>query len=153
VIVQPATVVRWHRLRFRLYWRFKVAIEVRKHIGRISKENPLWGAPWIRDELVWVDQDTGYRCAILRHPTLCGYVHVPEEHLLHGMGTSDRVEMLRDNVELHDQAPDFMGMLCEALDPEAQDGTVPISSAILAHGGVSFAGDLSGRIDQPRLAG
>jgi len=37
--------------------------------------------------------------------------------------------------------------------PDTQDGTVPISSAIKAHGGVSFAGDLSGHLDQPQLAG
>jgi len=58
ILVQPATVVRWHRLGFRLYWRFKsrpgrpkVAIEVHKLIGRMSKENPLWGAPRIQAEL------------------------------------------------------------------------------------------------------
>src|SRR5262245_57258849 len=55
-IVQPDTVLRWHRSGFRLYWRWKsrsrggrpkVPIEIRRLIRRISEENPLWGAPRI----------------------------------------------------------------------------------------------------------
>ena len=51
-IVQPDTVLRWHRSGFRLYWRWKsrsrggrpkVSIEVRSLIRRMSVENPLWG--------------------------------------------------------------------------------------------------------------
>src|SRR6266850_2424887 len=51
-IVQPETVLRWHRSGFRLYWRWKsrsrggrpkVPIEVRTLIRRMSVENPLWG--------------------------------------------------------------------------------------------------------------
>lgn len=59
VIVQPETVVRWHRAGFRLYWRFKsrksgrpkTAAEVRQLIRRMARENPLWGAPRIQSEL------------------------------------------------------------------------------------------------------
>jgi transposase InsO family protein len=60
VIVRPETVVRWHRLGFRLFWRWKsrgrpgrpkVAAEVRGLIRRMSRENPLWGAPRIRADL------------------------------------------------------------------------------------------------------
>ncbi|MEX2172312.1 MAG: integrase core domain-containing protein [Pirellulales bacterium] len=59
VIVQPETVVRWHRSGFRLYWRFKsrksgrpkVTTEVRQLIRRMARENPLWGAPRIQAEL------------------------------------------------------------------------------------------------------
>jgi hypothetical protein len=49
-IVQPDTVLRWHRSGFRLYWRWKsrslggrpkVAIEIRSLIRRMSEENPL----------------------------------------------------------------------------------------------------------------
>ena len=56
-IVQPDTVLRWHRMGFRLYWRWKsrsrggrpkIPIEVRSLIRRMSGENPLWGAPRIR---------------------------------------------------------------------------------------------------------
>jgi len=60
-IVQPDTVLRWHRTGFRLYWRWKsrsrggrpkVPIEIRSLIWRMSMENPLWGAPRIHGELL-----------------------------------------------------------------------------------------------------
>jgi len=60
-IVQPDTVLRWHRSGFLLYWRWKsrscggrpkVPIEVRGLIRRMSAENPLWGAPRIHGELL-----------------------------------------------------------------------------------------------------
>ncbi|MHC4519483.1 MAG: integrase core domain-containing protein [Planctomycetota bacterium] len=61
IIVQPETVVRWHRQGFRLYWRWmsrprnpgrpRVDAEIRELIRQMSQENPLWGSPRIRDEL------------------------------------------------------------------------------------------------------
>ena len=59
ILVQPDTVVRWHRRGFRLYWRWKsrnsgrpkVAPEIRRLIRRMSLENPLWGTPRIQAEL------------------------------------------------------------------------------------------------------
>ena len=60
VIVKPDTVVRWHRHGFRYYWRWKsrakpgrpkLEAELIALIRRMSIENPLWGAPRIRDEL------------------------------------------------------------------------------------------------------
>ena len=59
-IVRPKTVVAWHRKGWRLYWRWKcrgrgrpaVSAEVRSLIRRISRENPLWGAPRIHGELL-----------------------------------------------------------------------------------------------------
>ena len=61
VVVQPETVVRWHRLGFRLYWRWKsrrpkagrpsIEREIRDLLRRMSRENPLWGAPRIQAEL------------------------------------------------------------------------------------------------------
>ena len=62
VVVQPDTVVRWHRRGFKLYWRWKsrkrgrptIEPVVRNLIRRMSLENPLWGAPHIRAEwLSW----------------------------------------------------------------------------------------------------
>ena len=53
-VVQPATILRWHRCGFRVYWRWKsrtrpgrprVMRELRDLIRRMSEENPLWGAP------------------------------------------------------------------------------------------------------------
>jgi len=60
-IVQPETVVRWHRAGWGLYWRWKsnpgrgrpkVSVQVRNLIRRMSLENPLWGAPRIHGELL-----------------------------------------------------------------------------------------------------
>jgi putative transposase len=60
-IVQPDTLLRWHRDLFRFYWRLK---SKRKHnlpkishetidlIGKMAKENHLWGAERIRGELL-----------------------------------------------------------------------------------------------------
>jgi transposase InsO family protein len=61
VIVQPETVVRWHRERFRRYWarksrrrpgRPKIDPEIRSLIRRMATANPLWGAPRIHGELL-----------------------------------------------------------------------------------------------------
>ncbi len=60
VIVQPATVIQWHRNGFRYYWRRKsrskpgrppFAMAVIMLIRRMSSENVTWGAPRIKDEL------------------------------------------------------------------------------------------------------
>jgi putative transposase len=61
VIVQPATVLTWHRQGFRLYWRWKsrpnpvgrptLAAEIRHLIRQMARENPTWGRRRIRAEL------------------------------------------------------------------------------------------------------
>ena len=61
-IVQPKTVIRWHKRGFRLYWRCKsrplwpgrnqVPREIRALIRSMSRSNPLWGAPRIHGELL-----------------------------------------------------------------------------------------------------
>jgi hypothetical protein len=60
-VVKPETVIRWHRRGFRAYWRWKsrrrggrpqIGREVRDLIRRMSKDNPLWGAPRIHGELL-----------------------------------------------------------------------------------------------------
>src|SRR5436309_5925790 len=60
-IVRPETVVRWHRMGFAAYWRWKsrplggrprISKGVRDLIRRMSFENPLWGAPRIHGELL-----------------------------------------------------------------------------------------------------
>ena len=60
-IVQPDTLVRWHRVGFRRYWRWKsssrggrpqIDVELRTLIRRMSIENLLWGAPRIHGELL-----------------------------------------------------------------------------------------------------
>ena len=60
-IVRPETVIRWHRVGFRAYWRWrshsrvgrpKVSHELRSLIAEMSRENPLWGSPRIHGELL-----------------------------------------------------------------------------------------------------
>ena len=60
-IVQPDTVITWHRMGFQLYWRWKskpkqsgrppIDKDIRDVIRRMARENPLWGAPHILSEL------------------------------------------------------------------------------------------------------
>jgi hypothetical protein len=61
MLVRPETVLRWHRCGWRLYWwwrsrrpvgRPRVPGEVRDLIGRMSRDNPLWGTVRIRGELL-----------------------------------------------------------------------------------------------------
>ena len=68
-IVKPDTVIAWHRKGFRLFWTGKVrrgqpgrpAVpkEIRKLIRKMSRENPLWGAPRIHGELLKLGIDIG----------------------------------------------------------------------------------------------
>jgi putative transposase len=63
LIVQPDTVIRWHRDLFRLAWRHKsqpkhqggrrpLPGRVVRLIRRLARENPLWGAERIRGEML-----------------------------------------------------------------------------------------------------
>jgi transposase InsO family protein len=60
-IVQPDTLLRWHRELFRIYWRRKsknnqhkphISPEIIVLIKRMARENYLWGAERIRGELL-----------------------------------------------------------------------------------------------------
>jgi hypothetical protein len=60
-VVQPDTVLRWHRAGFRAYWRWKsrgrsgrpgITRALRELIRQMSRQNPLWGAPRIHGELL-----------------------------------------------------------------------------------------------------
>jgi transposase InsO family protein len=60
-IIQPETLVCWHRAGFRCYWRWKsrrrggrpqIEADLRTLIRRMSAENPLWGSPRIHGELL-----------------------------------------------------------------------------------------------------
>ena len=68
VIIEPETVIRWHRAGFRLFWRWKsrsrggrpkVPLEIRQLIRAMSVANPLWGAPRIHGELLKLGIDVG----------------------------------------------------------------------------------------------
>ncbi len=67
-IVEPETVIRWHRAGFRSFWRWKsrrrggrpkVPLEIRQLIREMSRANPLWGAPRIHGELLKLGIDVG----------------------------------------------------------------------------------------------
>jgi len=67
VIVQAGTVAKWHRIGFKLFWRWKskhrkagrpkLDIEIRRLIRRMCRENPTRGAPKIRMELALLGYD------------------------------------------------------------------------------------------------
>src|ERR1700704_4369737 len=69
VIVKPETVIAWHRKGFRLFWTWKVRHgqpgrppvpkDVRQLIRKMTRDNPLWGAPRIHGELLKLGIDLG----------------------------------------------------------------------------------------------
>ncbi len=75
LIVQPETVVRWHRAGFKLFWKWisrrRVCVgrrptskEVRALIFRTVAENPTWGAPRIHGELKMLGFDLSERTVL-----------------------------------------------------------------------------------------
>ena len=75
LIVQPDTLLRWHRHAFRLVWRTKSATALKRPqvapetialIKRMAAENPLWGAERIRGELIKLGIRVGKR-TVQRH--------------------------------------------------------------------------------------
>jgi len=72
IVVNPETVVRWHRAGFALYWRAisrahcvfgrkRTCKEIRDLIFRMVGENPTWGAPRIHGELLMLGVDLSER--------------------------------------------------------------------------------------------
>ena len=58
-IVKPATLTRWHRQGFRLFWRWKskpgrppLPQDIQALIRRMALENPTWGQERIANELL-----------------------------------------------------------------------------------------------------
>jgi putative transposase len=60
-IVQPETLLRWHRQGFKLYWKYKsraisatpkISAETVALIQEMARDNRLWGAERIRGELL-----------------------------------------------------------------------------------------------------
>jgi putative transposase len=59
VNVRPSTIIRWHRLGWRIFWRWKcragrppIPPELRQLIRRMAAENALWGEERIANELL-----------------------------------------------------------------------------------------------------
>src|SRR6266436_379647 len=70
-VVQPETILRWHRAGWKAFWRWKsrkragrpkIDRALRDLIQRMSKENPTWGAPRIHGELLML----GFEVARIR---------------------------------------------------------------------------------------
>ena len=84
-IVQPETVVRWHRQGFRYYWRWKsrhrgrprVDPEIRALIRRMCQANPLWGAPRVHGELLKLGIEVSETTVLQVHDQASGTA-VPE---------------------------------------------------------------------------
>jgi len=66
IIVNPETVLSWHRKGFKLFWRLKsrkkagrpkIDAEIRQLIRKMSRENPKWGVPHIKSELALLGYD------------------------------------------------------------------------------------------------
>ena len=75
ILVQPETVVRWHRAGFKAYWtwlsrhrtragRKCISIELRQLIFCMVVENPTWGAPRIHGELKMLGFDVCERTVL-----------------------------------------------------------------------------------------
>jgi transposase InsO family protein len=75
ILVQPETVVRWHRAGFKLYWKWLsrhrvrvgrkcVSKELRDLIFCMVAENPTWGAPRIHGELKMLGFDISERTVL-----------------------------------------------------------------------------------------
>ena len=62
ILVQPETVIRWHRRGFKRFWawrsrrrglgRPRIDRKLKELIERIATANPLWGAPRVHAELL-----------------------------------------------------------------------------------------------------
>ena len=76
-VVQPETILRWHRSGFKAFWRWKsrkragrpkIDRGLRDLIQRMNKENPLWGASRIHGELLMLGfqlaQSTVSKCMV-----------------------------------------------------------------------------------------
>src|SRR5450631_1559808 len=75
ILVQPETVIRWHRAGFKLYWtwlsrhrasagRECVSWELRDLIFRMVTDNSTWGAPRIHGELKMLGFDISERTVL-----------------------------------------------------------------------------------------
>jgi putative transposase len=58
-VIQPATLIRWHRQGFRVFWRWTsqpgrppIPADLRALIRRMARDNPTWGEERIANELL-----------------------------------------------------------------------------------------------------
>jgi len=72
LILKPDTLLRWHRLGFQLFWKFKsrtrgghpkLAPETIALIHKMAQENSLWGTERIHGELLKLNIQVATTCA------------------------------------------------------------------------------------------
>jgi putative transposase len=102
VIVQPQTLIRWHRQGFRLFWRWqsragrpRLPAGLRTLIHRMARENPTWGQERIANEL-WLKLGLRVSPRTVRK-------YLPK-HLDHGRGKRAPSQCWRTFVRNHAQA-------------------------------------------------
>jgi putative transposase len=102
VIVQPQTLIRWHRQGFWLFWRWKsragrprLPADLRTLIRRMARENPTWGEERIANEL-WLKLGLRVSPRTVRK-------YLPK-HLDHGPGKRPPFQCRRAFVRNHAQA-------------------------------------------------
>jgi putative transposase len=115
ILVQPETVVRWHRAGFKLYWKWisRCRWEEGRRAGnyvsfiiRMVAENPTWGAPRIHGELTMLGFDLSERNVLRwmrkapRNP----------EPISRRIGIRETLRLLQCNSHL-----DYSSLRCEAI--------------------------------------
>jgi putative transposase len=102
IIIQPKAFIRWHRQRFRMFWRWQsqpgrppISAELQALIRRLARNNPTWGEERIANEL-WLM--LGLRVS---PRTIRKYL---SKHLDHGRGKRVPSQRWRTFVHNHAQA-------------------------------------------------
>jgi putative transposase len=102
VLVQPATLIHWHRQGFRLFWRWTsrpgrppIPADLRALIRRMAWENPTWGEERIANEL-WLKLGLRVSPRTVRK-------YLPK-HLDHGWGKRAPSQRWRTFVRNHARA-------------------------------------------------
>jgi putative transposase len=90
IIVKPETVIGWHRQGFRWYWTWKirhgrpgrpqVPKDTRDLIRRMSRQNPLWGAPRIHAELMKLSIKISEASVAIAHASISPWIKIRQTH-------------------------------------------------------------------------
>lgn len=93
----------------------------------------------------WTEPETGYACRAMRNfelGTWCGYVRLPPEHLLFGVAPNERLAVPPGWAEKRARLGDDVGVIDVFIEgAKEDDGRLPLSLLLAAHGGVNWAQD------------
>ncbi|UEM08002.1 hypothetical protein JL101_035725 (plasmid) [Skermanella rosea] len=96
------------------------------------------------DALDFVDESTGYRCAMRRNQmkAWCGYVQVPPSHPWHGKSYNDQVpvpaEVLERPVSMDELG--VMNVFCASVISTPEEGLYAPALLVRCHGGLTYSG-------------